>query len=57
MLNADDKLCREMAKDCTENLIWFSLNPQNPTVLEHVENGSTAVVYPERLHHRAGGGT
>lgn len=45
VLNADDRLCREMAKDCTENLIWFSMNPQNPTVQEHVENGGTAVVY------------
>jgi cyanophycin synthetase len=45
VLNAEDKWCREMAARCTERVVWFSLNPQNPTVQAHVENGGTAVVY------------
>jgi len=45
VLNADDKWCRQMASVCTENIVWFSFNPQNPTVLEHLEAGGRAVVY------------
>ncbi len=45
VLNADDKWCRWMEKECHEHIVWFSLNPQNPAVLEHVENGGLAVVY------------
>lgn len=45
VLNAEDKWCREMASRCTEKVVWFSLNPQNPTVQAHVENGGTALVY------------
>lgn len=45
VLNVEDKWCREMAARCTENLIWISLNPQNPVVLNHIENGKIAVVY------------
>lgn len=45
VLNADDKWCRWMEKECHEHIVWFSLNPQNPTVLEHVEHGGLAVVY------------
>ena len=45
VLNADDKWCRWMAAACKEQVIWFSLNPENPAVTEHVENGGIAVVY------------
>jgi cyanophycin synthetase len=45
VLNADDKWCRWMEKECREHIVWFSLNPQSPTVLEHVEHGGLAVVY------------
>lgn len=45
VLNADDKWCRWMASVCKENVAWFSLNPENPAVREHVENGGLAVVY------------
>jgi len=45
VLNADDKWCRSMAPRCKEHLVWFSLNPENPVVTEHVEAGGLAVVY------------
>jgi len=45
VLNADDRWCREMAARCSEKIIWFSLNPRNPVIMEHAKKGGVAVVY------------
>ncbi|MEW6366293.1 MAG: cyanophycin synthetase [Acidobacteriota bacterium] len=45
VLNADDKWCRWMQSRCKDHVVWFSVNPENPTVKEHVEAGGLAVVY------------
>jgi cyanophycin synthetase len=46
VLNADDEHCRRMAHQVREGaeLIWFTMDPQNPTVRSHVQYGGRAVV-------------
>lgn len=45
VLNADDRWCVSMASACGEHLVWFSLDPDNPVVREHVEAGGLAAVF------------
>jgi len=44
VLNADDPLCREGAKILDRPLIWFTLDPRNPLVLDHLGQGGDACV-------------
>jgi cyanophycin synthetase len=44
ILNADDDLVYNMSKDLSCNIALFSLDPQNPRILEHVQTGNLAAV-------------
>ncbi len=44
VLNADDPMCVSMTQYCREHVVFFSLRSTNPVVLEHVDQGHTAVV-------------
>jgi cyanophycin synthetase len=44
ILNADDDLVYNMAKDLSCNIALFSLDPQNPRILEHIQRGNIAAV-------------
>jgi len=45
VLNADDPQCVNMAAYCRERIIYFSLRPSNPVILDHLENEHTAILY------------
>lgn len=47
VLNADDPLVAAMAQRTKAKVAYFSMNPANPIVLEHVSQGGTAAVYQE----------
>ncbi|MGC9524476.1 MAG: cyanophycin synthetase [Limnospira sp.] len=47
VLNADDRLVADMAKRVKGKVAYFSMQPDNPIVLEHVDNGGIAAVYEE----------
>jgi cyanophycin synthetase len=42
VLNADDPLVREMAEKASGQLMWFTRDPENPLVREHVRKGGRA---------------
>lgn len=44
VLNADDPACVDMTQYCRERIIFFSMRSSNPVVLEHIDQGHTAVV-------------
>ena len=44
VLNADDPMCVGMTQYCREHVVFFSLRSTNPVVLDHVDQGHTAVV-------------
>jgi cyanophycin synthetase len=44
ILNADDDLVFNMSKDLSCNIALFSLDPQNPRILAHVQKGNLAAV-------------
>jgi cyanophycin synthetase len=44
VLNADDPLLAERGQRLEVRIFWFSLNPTSPLVIEHLEEGGTAVV-------------
>jgi cyanophycin synthetase len=44
ILNADDELVYNMSKDLSCNIALFSLDPQNPRILEHVQQGHIAAI-------------
>ncbi len=44
VLNADDPLTRAMAKSTESRVMWFSRNPQDEFVREHVQGGGLASV-------------
>ncbi|MFT5501124.1 MAG: cyanophycin synthetase [Woeseiaceae bacterium] len=44
ILNADDQLLVEKARDFKGSMIWFSLRDDNPVVRIHTENGGVAFV-------------
>lgn len=43
VLNADDHMTRRMARHCDGRICWFTLDPQNERVREHVRKGGRAV--------------
>jgi cyanophycin synthetase len=43
VLNADDRLVSEMAASTEADVIYFSLNPNNPIVQAHLEEGGSCV--------------
>lgn len=50
VLNADDPLVADMAKLCSGEVAYFSLNSKNPIVREHVRKGGMAVVIEEGVN-------
>jgi hypothetical protein len=44
ILNADDVLLCEKARDFAGELVWFSLDPDNPTIVAHADSGGSAFV-------------
>ena len=44
ILNADDKLLVAKSAEFPGVVVWFTLNPDNPTVKEHTANGGLAFV-------------
>ena len=49
VLNADDPMCVAMSSQCYENLVYFTMNPENKTVARHLDKGGAAVVYQNEL--------
>ncbi len=45
VLNADNPYCVSMAKKASCNVTWFSMNENNPVVVEHCRTGGIAAVY------------
>ncbi|MBZ8178951.1 cyanophycin synthetase [Oscillatoria salina] len=45
VLNADDPLVSKMAKRVKAEVAYFSMNPDNPIIQEHVRRGGLAAVY------------
>lgn len=45
ILNADDQLLVQKARDFKGSLVWFSLRDDNSVVQSHTENGGIAFVY------------
>ena len=60
ILNADDEHCRSIADRpkvgrASKRIVWFSLGPDNPTVIEHLAAGGTAfVVHANWIEERVG---
>ncbi|NJO86273.1 MAG: hypothetical protein HC818_06800, partial [Synechococcaceae cyanobacterium RM1_1_27] len=47
VLNADDRLVAEMARNVKATVAYFSMDPSNPVVQHHIASGGTAAVYEE----------
>jgi len=47
VLNADDPLVAEMASRVKGKVAYFSMNPDNPIIQEHMRRGGLAAVYEE----------
>ncbi len=47
ILNADDALVAAMAHNVKAKVAYFSMNPQNPVIRDHLEAGGIAVVYED----------
>lgn len=47
VLNADDFRVADMAKNIKSHIAYFSMNPDNEIVREHVEKGGKAAVYQD----------
>lgn len=45
VLNADDPLVSAMAQQVQAQVAYFSMQPDNPIVVEHVEKGGLAAIY------------
>ncbi len=52
VLNADDPLVVQMAEKADGQKVWFSMDPSNELVREHVRNGGIAGVLEEGLKGR-----
>ncbi|MGF1461210.1 MAG: cyanophycin synthetase [Leptolyngbyaceae cyanobacterium] len=48
VLNADDERVAAMADKAVSKVAYFSMNPQNPLIQEHVRQGGIAAVYDDR---------
>ena len=44
ILNADDQLLRKQAEKYSGEIVWFSLDPQNETIVSHTDDGGLAFV-------------
>jgi len=44
ILNADDAMSCDKSRDYTGKLVWFSLNPDDPTIISHTGDGGIAFV-------------
>ncbi len=44
VLNADDPRCVEMTARCYERIVFFTMDPENEIIVQHVDRGGTAVV-------------
>jgi cyanophycin synthetase len=47
VLNADDPLVAEMASRVRGKVAYFSMNPENPIIVEHMRRGGLSAVYEE----------
>jgi len=47
VLNADDALVVAMAKRTKSQIAYFSMNPENPVLKRHIEQGGLAAVYED----------
>ncbi len=45
VLNADDPLVAGMAQQVKAQVAYFSMNPQNPVIKQHIQQGGLAAVY------------
>ena len=55
VLNADDALLVEKARDYPGEVVWFSLSPDNPVIAAHTADGGAAfVLRGDELVHVAG---
>jgi cyanophycin synthetase len=45
VLNADNEHCVGMAKSAECNIAYFSMNENNPVIIEHCRNGGIAAIY------------
>jgi len=50
VLNADDPMTRAMADACDGEICWFSMDPANELVREHVRKGGRAVVLEQGVN-------
>ncbi|MCW5853363.1 MAG: cyanophycin synthetase, partial [Anaerolineae bacterium] len=50
VLNADDPLVAGMADDAEGKIVYFTMNPRNPLVREHIGAGGRAVVLEEGVN-------
>jgi len=47
VLNADNEYCVGIAKDADCKIAYFSLNENNPVIVEHCKKGGVAAIYEE----------
>ena len=47
ILNADDPLVAEMAQKVSSKVAYFSMNPDNPIIAEHIRRNGLAAIYEE----------
>ncbi|MBO9997768.1 MAG: cyanophycin synthetase [Cyanobacteria bacterium SID2] len=47
ILNADDPLVAEMAQKTKANVVYFSMNPENEIVTQHLNRGGRAAIYQD----------
>ena len=47
ILNADDPLVAAMAQQVSSKVAYFSLNPDNPIIIEHIRRDGLAAIYEE----------
>ncbi len=52
VLNADDPLTVAMRDKCDGQVVWFTMDPQNNLVREHIQTGGLAAVLEEGLKGR-----
>jgi cyanophycin synthetase len=45
VLNADNEYCAGISKEVSCNVAYFSMNENNPVILEHCKKGGIAAIY------------
>ena len=56
ILNADDARLRESAKSYAGELVWFGLDPENETIIQHTAAGGSAFVLEGEVLFKIDGG-